>query len=145
MILVPLSTYFLLDDFFLCNSYIFLKWNSFVAFISMWETYMKVNELWYCAKSFFPSLLFLIFAGIWPRCKNPARCEKSPKNPQLVWLSGLSTCLRAEGSPVRFPVRAHTWGAGQSPSRGHATGHTVRFLSLSPSLLLSENKFFKKN
>ena len=29
--------------------------------------------------------------------------------PQLVRLSGLSTSLRTEGLPVRFPVRAHAW------------------------------------
>ena len=49
----------------------------------------------------------------------------------LVWLSGLSTSLRTEGSPVWFPVRAHFWVAGQVPSRGWVRGnHTLMFLSL---------------
>ena len=55
--------------------------------------------------------------------------------PWLVWLSGLSTGLWAKGSPVRFPVRAHAWVAGQVRSqvgeceRGN---HTLMFLSLPP-------------
>ena len=42
-----------------------------------------------------------------------------------------------------IPIRAHAWGAGQVPSRGHARGnHTLMFLSLffSLSSLLSKNK-----
>ena len=43
--------------------------------------------------------------------------------------------LRTKGSPVRFPVRAHAWVAGQVPSRGCVRGnHTMMFLSLSFSL-----------
>ena len=57
----------------------------------------------------------------------------------MVWLSGWSANLRAKGSLVRFPVRAHAWVADQVPSMGHARGnHTLMFLSLSlsiPSLL----------
>ena len=50
--------------------------------------------------------------------------------------------LWTKGSPVRFPVRAHAWVAGQVPSRGCVRGnHTLMFLS-SFSLLspLSKNK-----
>ena len=47
----------------------------------------------------------------------------------------LSAGLQTKGSPVRFPVRAHAWVAGQVPSGRHARGnHTLIFLSLSPSL-----------
>ena len=35
-----------------------------------------------------------------------------------VLLSGLSAGLQTKGSPVRFPVRAHAWVAGQVPSEG---------------------------
>ena len=51
--------------------------------------------------------------------------------------------LRTKGSPVRFPVRAHAWVAGQVPSGGHVrSNHTLMFLSLSFSLPspLSKNK-----
>ena len=38
--------------------------------------------------------------------------------------------------PVRFPVRAHAWVAGQVPNRGHMRiNHTLMFLSLSFSSL----------
>ena len=58
--------------------------------------------------------------------------------PCLVWLSGLSACLRTKGLTVRFPVTAHAWVAHQAPSRGCARGnHTLMFLSLSPSFHLS--------
>ena len=69
----------------------------------------------------------------------------------LVWLSGLSTDSWTKGSPVRFPVRAHAWVAGQVPSRGtwKATTHWCFSPSVSPSLPLSlkVNKWnlFKKN
>ena len=57
----------------------------------------------------------------------------------LVWLSGLSADLQTKGSPVRFPVRARAWVAGQVPSRGCMRGnHTLMFLSF-PSPL-SKNK-----
>ena len=36
----------------------------------------------------------------------------------LVWLSGLSTGLWIERSPVQFPVRAHAWVLGHVPSWG---------------------------
>ena len=65
--------------------------------------------------------------------------------PWLVWLSGLSAGLWTKRSPVRFPLKAHVWVAGQVPSRGHARGNiTLMFLSLSFSLLslLSKNNFF---
>ena len=40
-----------------------------------------------------------------------------------------------------FPIRAHTWVAGQVPSRGCVRGnHTLMFLSIPPSLLHSKNK-----
>ena len=43
--------------------------------------------------------------------------------------------LRTKGSPVRFPVRAYAWVAGQVPGTGHARGnHMLMFPSLSPSL-----------
>ena len=41
--------------------------------------------------------------------------------------------LQTTGLPVRFPVRAHAWIAGQVPSGGHMRGnHTSIFLSLFP-------------
>ena len=50
-----------------------------------------------------------------------------------MWLSGLSAGLRTKGSLVWFPVRAHTWVAGQVPSWGHIRGnHTL----ISPPSLL---------
>ena len=61
----------------------------------------------------------------------------------LVWLSGLSPGLQTEGSPVRFPVRAHVWIVGQVPSGFHEGGkHTFMFLFLSFSFPspLSKNK-----
>ena len=58
--------------------------------------------------------------------------------PWLVWLSGLSVVLRTKVSLVRFPIRAHSWVAGQVPRMGCTRGnHTSLFLSLSPSLPLS--------
>ena len=43
--------------------------------------------------------------------------------------------LQTKGSPVRFPVWAHAWVAGQVPNGGHIRGnHTLMFLSLSFSL-----------
>ena len=37
------------------------------------------------------------------------------------------TSLRTKG----FPIRAHAWGAGQLPSRGHVrSNYTLMFLSL---------------
>ena len=68
--------------------------------------------------------------------------------PWLVWLNGLSTSLRAKGSPVRFSLKAHAWVVGQVPSRGSTRGnHTLMFLSLSPSLppCLKINKIFRKH
>ena len=49
--------------------------------------------------------------------KNTGNPKKTFR-PWLVWLSGLSKCLRAKGSLVRFPGRACAWVAGQVPSRG---------------------------
>ena len=51
-------------------------------------------------------------------------------------LAGVAQCmsadLKTEGSPVRFPVRAHAWVAGQVPSRGRTRGnHTLMFLPFS--------------
>ena len=68
------------------------------------------------------------------------------KYPWLVWLSGFSASLQIKGLPVRFPVRAHVWVAGQVPSRGCMRGnHTLMFLFLSFSFLsLSKDKYFKK-
>ena len=63
--------------------------------------------------------------------------------PWLVWPNGSSTGLKTKGLPVRSPVRAHAWVAGQVPSWGHARGdYTLMFLSLSFSLPspLSKNK-----
>ena len=60
---------------------------------------------------------------------------KASVMPWLVWLSGLSTGLRTERSPVPFPVRTHAWVAGQVPNGGRLRGnHTWMFLSLSYSL-----------
>ena len=59
---------------------------------------------------------------------------------------GLSASLQTKGSLVQFSVRAHVWVAGQVPSSGVCLrgNHTLMFLSLSPSLLLSLkiNKIF---
>ena len=50
--------------------------------------------------------------------------------PWLAWLSGLSTSLQTQGSPVQFPVKAHAWVVGQAPSRGCVRDkHTPMFLS----------------
>ena len=55
-----------------------------------------------------------------------------------MWLSGLSAGLQTKGSPVRCPVRAHAWAAGQvgPPVVGawEATTHWCFSASLSPSL-----------
>ena len=60
---------------------------------------------------------------------------KTAKPPWLVWLSGLSTGLQTKGTPVQFPVRAHSWVVDQVPSRGCVRGnHTSMFLSLSFSI-----------
>ena len=51
--------------------------------------------------------------------------------------------LRTKVSPVRFPVRTHSWVVGQVPSRGNIRdNHTLMFLSFSLSLPspLSKNK-----
>ena len=66
--------------------------------------------------------------------------------PGLVWLSGLSTSLRAEGLLVQFPIGAHACVMGQVPIGGCTRGsHTPVFLSLSFSLPspLSKNKVNK--
>ena len=75
-----------------------------------------------------------------------------------MWLNGLSTNLWTKGSPVRFPVRAHSWVAGQVP-RGTVGVASERqpinvflthwYSSFSPSLSFSLkkksiNKIFKK-
>ena len=71
--------------------------------------------------------------------------------PWLVWLSGLSASLRTKGSPLRFPVRAHAWVAGQVPSGGCMRGnHTLMFLSLSfpfpsPSLKINKWNLYKNS
>ena len=65
-------------------------------------------------------------------------------HPWLMRLSAaLSVGLRTKESPVCFPVRAHSWVAGQVPIKEHVRGnHTLMFLSLSFSLPspLSKNK-----
>ena len=67
------------------------------------------------------------------------------KKTWLVWLSGLSAGPRTERSLVCFPVRAHAWVAGQVPGWGRARGNQsfcfMVFLSLTPSLPLSKNKY----
>ena len=67
-----------------------------------------------------------------------------PKKESPGWCgSGLSAGLWIKGSPVRFPVRAHAWVAGQVPGEGYTRGnHTLMFLSHSFSLPspLSKNK-----
>ena len=77
------------------------------------------------------------------------RVSKIFLSPWLVWLSGLSACLRTKGSLVRFPVRAHAWVAGQIPSGGHVRGNHWCFSpslspSLSHSLKINKNKIFLK-
>ena len=57
--------------------------------------------------------------------------KTSTEQSWLVGLSGFSASLRTKGLLVQFPVRAHSWVAGQDPSRGHARGnHTLMFLFL---------------
>ena len=69
--------------------------------------------------------------------------------PWPVWHIGLSDSLQTKELPVRFPVRAHAWVAGQVPSWGYVSGnHTLMFLSLSLYLPLSlkiNKTSFKKN
>ena len=63
--------------------------------------------------------------------------------PWLVWLSGLSADFQTGGSPVRIPVRAHAWVAGQVSSWGCARSNQSMYLShINVSLLcsLSKNK-----
>ena len=78
-----------------------------------------------------------------PPLRSPTQRTEKKDEPWLEWLSGLSAGLQTTGSPIRFPVRAHAWVAGQAPSRGRTRGiHTLMFLSLSFSLLspLSKNE-----
>ena len=64
--------------------------------------------------------------------------RKADVLPWLVWLRGLSAGLQTKGLLVQLPVRAHAWGAGQVPPKGHARGNrTLMFLSLPFSLLFS--------
>ena len=52
-----------------------------------------------------------------------------------MWFSGLSAGLRAKGSLIWLPVKAHAWVVGQVPSKGCVRGnHTLMFWSLSVSL-----------
>ena len=67
---------------------------------------------------------------------------KGDEPPWLVWLSGLSASLQTTRSPVRFPVRAHAWVAGQVPSWGHA-GKTQPINVSLPLFLLSKNKYIQ--
>ena len=61
-------------------------------------------------------------------------------------LAGVAQCiehgLRTKGLPVRFPVKAHAWVAGQVPGTGHVRGnHTLIILSsFSFSWPLSKNE-----
>ena len=65
-------------------------------------------------------------------------CLKKKKNHLAGVAQWIERGLQSKGLPVRFPVRAHVWVAGQVPSGGHTRGnHTLIFLSLSPSLPLS--------
>ena len=65
--------------------------------------------------------------GDWRRSRSFLKWSVSPG----WWLSGLSEGLITKRSPVRFPVRAHAWVAGQVPSRGHMRGnHMLMFLCL---------------
>ena len=70
---------------------------------------------------------------------------KNTTQPWLMWLSGLSAGLRAKGSPVQLPVRAHAWVAGQVPSRGRTGGsHTDVSLPLFLPSALKITKIFLK-
>ena len=62
-------------------------------------------------------------------------CLKEEVYPWLVWLSGLSTCLRTERSLVRSPVRAHAWVAGQVAG-WESVGSSLIDVSLSLSFSL---------
>ena len=72
--------------------------------------------------------------------------------PWLGWLSGLGVILQTKGSPVQFPVRTHSWVAGQVPGWGHVCERLIDvsltsiFLSCSFSLpsLLAQNKINKR-
>ena len=58
------------------------------------------------------------------------------------WIFSPGWCGSVDGSPVRFPVRVHSWNAGQIPSRGVQNATTCWFFSpsLSPFLPLSLKK-----
>ena len=72
-----------------------------------------------------------------------SKCKMQAFLPWLVWLSGLSTSLRTEGSPVRFPIipKQGTCLGSRSPVGGRGN-YTLMFLALSSSLPspLSKNK-----
>ena len=48
--------------------------------------------------------------------------KRNGEEPWLVWLSGLSSGLQTKKLLVQFPVRAHSWVAGQVP-RGCVRGN----------------------
>ena len=56
--------------------------------------------------------------------------------PWLMWLSGLSTGLRTQGSWVQFPVRARAWVVGQVPKWGVQEETDPCFFITSMSLFL---------
>ena len=98
----------------------------------------KPNYWCVCLLPLFPPSKFM-YLGLGDLTELIQVCENARPLPCLVWLSRVSTGLWTKGLLVRFPVRAHAWGAGQVPSRGHreTTTHCFFSLSLSPSLPLS--------
>ena len=75
-----------------------------------------------------------VFISVCSYCKASIMRIQMKEMPWLVWLSGSSIGLRTERSLVWFPVRAHTWVAGQVSGWGHARSSLLMFLSLSFSL-----------
>ena len=84
--------------------------------------------------------------------------EELRQSPQVRAVSAPGTELPIPGQskrlPVRFPLRAHAWAAGQVPGRGRARGsHTLMLLSHTdvplpfslPSSVSRDKYFFKKN
>ena len=79
--------------------------------------------------------------------KKPNNKKNAKKSPWLVQLSWLGIIPQSERSPVRFPVRAHTYDAGSIPRQGTykkqptsvSLLHRYFSPSLSPSLPLTQN------
>ena len=94
---------------------------------SKWYWWNEIQDLWEYA----------------PKKKNTGVQIFSPYTlwlktaPCLVWLSGLRAGLQTKRSPVRFPLRAHAWVAGQVPNLGRVRGnHSLHLSNIDVSLPL---------